>query len=134
MSWNNVIPAELLLDLINNTPVQLDLFETVPEFEIKEEYLTDVPVSWKMIDSHGKNYGTSSVVDHPSFSALRDVLERKGFIKTERNWRNGDRVLEQFKLNGELFQEGEQFSCAAALGNHIRVQRRLSRNYKDDYE
>ena len=128
MSWNNVIPADLLLDLINNTPVQLDLFETVTEFEINEEYLTSVPVSWKMIDSHGKNYGTSSVVDHPSFSALRDVLERRGFIKTERNWHNGDRVISDFKLNGELFKEGEQFSCAAALGNQLRVQRRLSRS------
>lgn len=132
MSWNNVIPDELLLDLINNTPVQMDLFETVVEFEINEEYLTSVPISWKMIDSHGKNYGTSSVVDHPSFSALRDVLERKGFIKTERNWHNGDTVISDFKLNGELFKDGEQFSCAGALGRQLRVQRRLSISNPDN--
>lgn len=116
----------LLVELVNEIPFQLDLFETVPEFEIKDEYLTDVPVSWKMINSKGKTYGTQSVVDHPSFSELRNVLESKGFIKTERFCINGDRVLEKFKLNGELFQEGEKFSCAAALGNQIRVQRKLS--------
>ena len=134
MSWNNVIPAEILLDIIDNMPKQMDLFETTPEFLIDSDYLTSVPVAWKMIDERGKTYGTHSVVDHPSFAALRDVLHNRGFIQKELGWSNGDRVLKQFKLNGELFQEGEQFCCAAALGNQLRVQQRLSNRTKDSDE
>ena len=116
----------LLVELANKMPVQMELFETVPEFEIREEYLNNVPVSWQMITSKGKSFGMHSSVDHPSFSALRDTLENNGYIKTERNCVNGDSVIAQFKLNGELFTEGEKFPCAAALGVYRQVQRKLS--------
>jgi hypothetical protein len=53
--------------------------------------------------------------DHPEFTILRNKLEDLGYIKTERGYWNGDRVLKQFYLNDVKFKKGSQFSCAAAL-------------------
>lgn len=53
--------------------------------------------------------------DHPEFTILRNKLEELGYIKTERNYWNGDCVLKQFYLNDVKFRKGNQFSCAAAL-------------------
>jgi hypothetical protein len=57
--------------------------------------------------------------DHPKFARLRDQLEDQGYIRCERNWSNGDRVLKSFSLNGVPFEPGEQFCCAAAMKYHL---------------
>ena len=55
------------------------------------------------------------MVDHPEFTKLRDQLEDEGYIKTERNWWNGDRVLKPFTLNGVLFDKDCTFYSSAAM-------------------
>jgi hypothetical protein len=57
--------------------------------------------------------------DHPEFARLRDQLEQLGYIRCERNWSNGDRVLKPFSLNSVAFEPGEQFCCAAAMKFHL---------------
>jgi hypothetical protein len=53
--------------------------------------------------------------DHPEFKELRNELEQKGFIKCERGWWNGDRVLKRFTLNGAIFRKDEKFCSGAAI-------------------
>ena len=57
--------------------------------------------------------------DHDEFTSLRNQLEKLGYIKTERNWWNGDQVLKSFKLNGWVIRKNDNFPCAAALGISI---------------
>jgi hypothetical protein len=102
------------------------------EFTILEEYLTDVPkylVRYKHDTT--KELTNEQLVDilvngnvssttiwhecHPKFTELREQLEQEGYIKTERSWLNGDRVLKSFKLNEKMFKKSQQFPCAAAL-------------------
>lgn len=61
-----------------------------------------------------------SSIDHPEFTNLREQLGRDGFIRIERGWWNGDRVLKPFLLNNVKFKKGEQFSCAAAMKFHLK--------------
>ncbi len=60
--------------------------------------------------------------DHPEFAALRDRLEARGFIETQRQWWNGDRVLRPFRLNGADFEPGEQFPCGLAMRIHLKFK------------
>ncbi len=53
--------------------------------------------------------------DHPEFAKLRGKLEELGFIKIERSYWNGDRVLKVFYLNDVKFSKGCKFCCAAAM-------------------
>jgi hypothetical protein len=53
--------------------------------------------------------------DHPEFKELRNRLEAEGFIKCERGWWNGDRVLKRFTLNGAIFRKDEKFCSGAAI-------------------
>jgi hypothetical protein len=62
--------------------------------------------------------------DHPEFKKLRNQLEADGFIHTERRWWNGDRVLKRFKINGYVFEEGDQFPCGAAIRNYIEFNQK----------
>lgn len=103
----------------------------IKEFTIDPAYITEVTVRTdypfrpsaeqatdediiRALKHRGGTYSISSV-DHPEFMALRDQLEQEGYIKTERQWWNGDRVLKPFRLNGVLFRTGEQFASAAAM-------------------
>ncbi len=96
-------------------------------FRIKKEYLTSVPYT---VDSsiilsdgftmEGKIQGST---DHPEFTKLRNNLEKLGYIKTERTYWNGDRVLKPFSINGMKLDKGQQFCCASALGNQISVRK-----------
>jgi hypothetical protein len=65
----------------------------------------------------------TSTEDHPKFTKLRDQLEAQGYIRCERNWSNGDRVLKSFTLNSVAFEPGEQFCCAAAMKYHLERAR-----------
>jgi hypothetical protein len=109
-------------------------------FEINLEYVTDVSVTqtyYRHADKESltneelieviKNpvsSSTYSTEDHPEFARLRNQLEAQGYIRCERNWSNGDRVLKSFSLNSVAFEPGEQFCCAAAMKFHLeRAQR-----------
>ena len=63
--------------------------------------------------------------DHPMFTELREQLGREGYIKIERGWWNGDRVLKGFKLNEWTFRKGQQFSSASAMQNSIVCARKF---------
>ena len=115
---------------------------TLKNFEIDEAYITDVHVykEWSIYDGkenltneellkvlQGKDKCSSSHhIDHPEFTKLRDRLEELGYIKTERGWWNGDRVLKSFKLNGWTFRKNHKFPCAAALNTSITCARKYN--------
>lgn len=67
---------------------------------------------------------TISNKDHDEFTKLRDELEKQGYIKTQRNWWNGDTVLKPFYLNEWLFKKNHKFPCAAALRGSIACARK----------
>lgn len=116
----------------------------LPKFELDPAYITDVTIkqTWSMYaDKQPSELTQDEVVnilkgldqcssvtsgDHPEFTKLRDRLEQDGFIKTERSWWNGDRVLKPFVFNGAKFKVGEQFCCAAAMKGHLQ----FVKNYK----
>ena len=90
-------------------------------FKIKAEYLKSVPekknISLLSLETGEILEGTSiALIDHEAFTKLRLKLERRGYVKIQRSWCNGDKVLKQFCLNSYHFKIGEQFPCAAALG------------------
>lgn len=67
---------------------------------------------------------STSSKDHDEFTKLRDRLEELGYIKTQRGWWNGDRVLKGFKLNEWTFKKGEKFASAGAMSNSIHCARK----------
>jgi hypothetical protein len=111
-------------------------------FTIDEEYITDIHFhkEWGMFDKIPKDQLTheqlikiikgedrcsmSGSKEHPEFLKLRDILEEQGYIKTERSWSNGDRVLKDFTLNGFKFIKNSTFFCAAALKSRINYCRK----------
>ena len=109
------------------------------QFTIPEEYITDVMVHkeydfikdrnnptpediFKVLKGYDKGSSTYSK-DHDEFTKLRDQLESEGYIKCERGWWNGDRVLKPFKLNEWTFKKTHKFPCASALKSSIRCAR-----------
>jgi hypothetical protein len=102
------------------------------EFSILEEYLTNVSDNYvkykydttkeltheqlvEILVNGNIAYTSRGSKDHPKFTELRELLEKEGYIKVERSWSNGDRVLKSFKLNEKMFKKNQQFPCAAAL-------------------
>lgn len=78
----------------------------------------------KILKGYGVTTSTSHK-DHDEFTKLRDQLEELGYIKTERGWWNGDRVLKGFKLNEWTFLKGEKFCSAGAMKNSINCARQF---------
>jgi len=64
--------------------------------------------------------------DHPEFDRFREMLGVEGYIKIERGWWNGDRVLKPFTLNGVEFEVGEQFSSACAMKHHLEFAKKYN--------
>lgn len=62
--------------------------------------------------------------DGPEFKALREQLETLGYIRIQRSWWNGDRVLKPFMLNGITFRKDTQFSSGAAMKMHLEFARK----------
>lgn len=119
------IPASILIEYGKKIGVyeQLPLLETPPKYTLDEKYMTDVYCGLTCeYNEYGKSHSVMSHIDHPAFTTLRDHLEAKGYIKTERNWHNGDVVLKEFMLNEHTFKEGDQFPCATAIGNIFRLK------------
>jgi hypothetical protein len=120
VAYNNVIPDCMINDLLRGHQPMLPLY--TPEYEIEEEFLTSVPVSWSITRTEtDSTYSTMSGVDHPAFADLRRHLAARKYIDMQTNCWNGDRVLRKFYLNQRLFEVGEQFPCAGAM--KYRVQR-----------
>ena len=67
--------------------------------------------------------------DHDEFTKLRNQLEEQGYIVTQRNCWNGDRVLKPFKLNGAQFHKGEKFCSGAAIKWDVE-QKQKKKNYR----
>ena len=114
------ISGAVLLDLAKKGGYmqQLDLLEPVPMIEIDVKYLSNVYIDYRW---HGDGMGITHSLDHPSFTEIRELLGRKGYIEIERNWSNGDRVLRPFYINRYRFNEGDKFCCAGAL--HYTIKR-----------
>jgi hypothetical protein len=113
---------------------------TLKQFIIDESYITDVTVITeqdfikdrknptnedliKILKGEDKGYRSISNKDHDEFTKLRDQLESEGYIETQRQWWNGDRVLKSFKLNEWTFRKGHKFMCAAAMKSSISCAR-----------
>lgn len=110
------------------------------QFNIDETYLCDVTITVehdfikdrnnptpddiiKVLKGWDKSVSISNK-DHDEFTKLRDQLESEGYIKTQRRWWNGDRVLKSFKLNEWTFRKTHKFPCASALKNSIACARK----------
>lgn len=98
----------------------------IRKFRLKREYITSISDVKKMIitfdDGKTLPCDSYSTIDHPKFTELRDKLEQEGYIKTERLYWNGDRVLKPFILNGMAFNLHENFYCACALDVRFKVK------------
>ena len=112
-------------------------------FTIPEEYLCDVLIykEWGMFDHipvdeltpdqlvkiiKGEDRCSSqSNKDHDEFTKLRNQLEELGHIRCERNWWNGDRVLEPFYVNEWKFEQNHKFPCASAMRVSIECARKF---------
>jgi hypothetical protein len=115
MSWNNVIPAELLLGEVDLTP-KAEVEN--PEVSIPLELVTDCLIKYKI-----DNYGLTSNADHPAFSELRRVLAARGYIEIPPyNCWNGDRVKKRFRFNGFQLEVGETFYCAGAWSVRFKIR------------
>jgi len=103
-------------------------------FTIPEEHITWVSTETVHVDpdpekevirrlKYGKcvSFGSD---DHPEFAKLRNELEEKGFIKTQRSWWNGDTVLKPFTLNGHKFKTNDRFLSGAAMAGHLKFARK----------
>ena len=102
--------------------------EYLCQVTIFKDYMKDRPEDEQLIAKlKGHRFCSTSSDDHPEFKKLRNQLEQDGFIKTERSWWNGDRVLKIFKLNGYEFRIGEQFPCGAAIKMHIEFGKKYKR-------
>ena len=120
---HGAVSASLLMEIAyqNGYREQLTFFKEFPDvfppcIYISRSKLASVGMGFTWNDS-----GYISSKDHPAFTELRDRLENEGYIKTQRNWSNGDRVTKPFYLNNMYFDVGEQFSCAPALGGSYDI-------------
>ena len=122
------ISGEILLELAKRGGYmeQLDLLDPVPFIEIDLEYLSSVTISYRW---QGDGMGVTRSIDHPCFTAIRELLVRRGYIKIEHNYSNGDRVLKPFYINRYRFEEGDKFCCAGAL--HFTIKRFME---SDEYK
>lgn len=118
-----------------NTQVDIMNFEIDPEFITSISVVTEyhrakdpanpTPEEFMAIIKDGPVRSTSySTVDHPEYDKLRNNLGDLGYIKIERMWWNGDRVLKRFTLNGIPFKKDDQFSCASAMKHHLEYKRK----------
>lgn len=97
--------------------LHLDL-DCPPWIFVNPEHLTEVSRNLSYTDSRGMYNGVNGHVNHPTFEMTRNWLESNGYIKTERSWSGGDRVLKPLFFNNVYKDIGEKFYCAAAMAHH----------------
>ena len=117
------IDASLLLEVAKNMGwmEQLEFSNFPPVVYIRPQLICDVMVGHSFNSSGW--YGTE---DHPGFAALRNDLEKRGYITTVRNCSNGDTVMKPFYLNQVYFVQGDRFFCAAAMKHRLRNSKYIS--------
>lgn len=125
MSWNNVIPAELLLGTVRLEPKTIEN----PEVTIPEHLVIDCLVKYSI-----GGYSTASHTDHPAFAELRRVLSDRGYIEIPPYacW-NGDRVIKRFRFNGFQLEPGDKFYCAAAWSTEIAIRNKKNEDSSSSY-
>lgn len=114
------IPADLIMDMARKEGYmkQEDMDFREARLKLDPQYCTSIPTGIEVEDDGtGRSYSCMGSKDHPKFTEVRDWLEQHGYIKTERSWSNGDRVLEPFYLNDHRFDKGDVFPCAPAMSN-----------------
>ena len=121
------------------------------DFTLDPAYLTDVTIheEWNTYTKNGRvptdeelvlilqgkgKCSTTSSIDHPEFTKLREQLGADGYISIQRSWWNGDSVLKPFTLNRRKFKVGAQFSSGSAMGTHLIVRAKHPEMYKDEYD
>lgn len=119
MSWNNVIPANLLLGA--------ESFQKRQEVEnplvtIPDELITDCLIRYTF---EGYYNVVAAHRDHPAFDEVRKMLAARGYIGIPDYpcW-NGDRVTKRFRFNNIQLEVGDTFYCAAAWATKIAVERK----------
>ena len=115
MSWNNVIPAHLLVKSIEPRP-EVDN----PKVVIPNELVTDCLIRYEFEGHYGV---IAAQKDHPAFDEVRRLLKARGYIDIPEYacW-NGDRVLKRFQFNGFQLEVGDTFYCAAAWAGKISLR------------
>lgn len=113
MSWNNVIPAHLLVKSTEPRP-EVDN----PKVVIPDELVTDCLIRYEF---EGHYSVIAAHKDHPAFDEVRRLLNARGYIAIPEYacW-NGDRVLKRFQFNGFQLEVGDTFYCAAAWATKIQ--------------
>jgi|APFre7841882793_1041355.scaffolds.fasta_scaffold05320_5 hypothetical protein len=114
----------------------------IKQFYIDESFICDVSIhlEWGMFDCIDQNQLTPDQLltmlkgedrcssyhnkDHTEFTKLRNLLEQDGYIVTQRNYWNGDRVIKSFRLNEWKFNKGHRFPSAAAMQNSIKCAKK----------
>lgn len=120
MSWNNVIPAELLLKSIEAREPPKEVEN--PKVVIPDELVTDCLIRYEF---EGHYSVIAAHKDHPAFDEVRKMLAARGYIDIPEYpcW-NGDRVTKRFRFNGFQLEVGDTFYCAAAWATKIAVERK----------
>lgn len=120
MSWNNVIPAEVVHEWLKNNPAPERKEIENPRVDIPEHLVTDCLIRY---DFEGHYGVTAAHEDHPAFAEVRRLLKSRGFIDAEYGWLNGDRVKKRFRFNGIQLEPGDKFYCAAAWATRFKMNK-----------
>lgn len=120
MSWNNVIPADVVHEWLKNNPAPERKEIENPRVDIPEHLVTDCLIRY---DFEGHYGVTAAQEDHPAFAEVRRLLKSRGFIEIPEYpcW-NGDRVLKRFQFNGTQLEIGDKFYCAAAWSVKFKIR------------
>lgn len=121
MSWNNVIPAEVIHQWLRDNPLPERKELENPRVTIPEHLVTDCLIRYEFEGYHGV---TAAHQDHPAFAEVRQLLKSRGYIDIPEYacW-NGDRVLKRFRFNGVQLEVGDTFYCAAAWSAHFKFSK-----------
>ena len=118
---------------------------SLKQFKLKREHITSVSHTehivlevppearalFKIFNHKLEGYAHSIIIDHPEFTKMRNRLEKQGYIQIEHGWRNGDRALKPFSLNGFKFKKHDKFPCASAMDIWLSVkEKKLTKSKK----
>lgn len=125
MSWNNVLPAHLIVDLNKLKEDKRPEVEN-PLVTIPEELVTDCLIRYTF---EGYYDVAAAHQDHPAFAELRKMLAYRDYIELPEYpcW-NGDRVTKRFRFNDIQLEVGDTFYCAAAWSTQFAYLRKKSEN------
>jgi hypothetical protein len=98
-------------------------YKDIPEEELTAQQLLEILEGCD-------RWSITETIDHPEFTRLREELSDKGYIRIERSWWNGDRVLRSFQLNEVKYRKGDRFLSAGAMGTSIQASRKYGYKYK----